>query len=180
MNLGKASVMSAAKLMRSVVLSTIVVILLCCVFILLSRAKLTMSNIRVSLIRCDTHGLWYGPIMADHDPLLLQRPTDPREKHRYSWQAGGMHMFFYTNYGDPTAMTVPFVGGFEITQLWDADRDAAEQAKEVLLGVPQVCDSPDQCSDDVDLVFVADCNFDGSDHLELATPGLEKGVPTFG
>ena len=34
-------------------------------------------------------------------------------------------------------------------------------------------------SDDVDLVLIANCNYDGSDHLELARPGLEKGVPTF-
>jgi predicted dehydrogenase len=31
----------------------------------------------------------------------------------------------------------------------------------------------------VDLVFIADCNGEGTDHLELATPGLEKGVATF-
>ena len=36
-----------------------------------------------------------------------------------------------------------------------------------------------QVSDDVDLVLVADCNYDGSDHLKLARPGLEKGVATF-
>jgi predicted dehydrogenase len=31
----------------------------------------------------------------------------------------------------------------------------------------------------VDLVFIPDCSGDGSGHLALATPGLEKGVPTF-
>ena len=29
-----------------------------------------MSAIRVGLIRCDTHGLWYGPLMASHDPRV--------------------------------------------------------------------------------------------------------------
>ena len=28
-------------------------------------------------------------------------------------------------------------------------------------------------------MLIADCNYDGSDHLKLATPGLKKGVPTF-
>ena len=135
--------------------------------------------IRTGLIRCDTHGLWFGPIMAEHDPLLLQRPMDSREEHSYSWQAGGIHMFFYANYGDPTQMTVPHVGGFEITKLWDSDPAAAEQAKAIFHGKPEICDTPDQCSDDVDLVMICDCNFDGSDHLQLATPGLEKGVPTY-
>jgi predicted dehydrogenase len=76
-------------------------------------------------------------------------------------------------------MTVPFVGGFEITKLWDVHRDAAEQAKAVFFGKPKVCDSFEECSDDVDLVFISDCNYDGADHLKLARPGLEKGVPTF-
>jgi predicted dehydrogenase len=139
------------------------------------------KKIRVGLIRCDTHGLWYGPLMAEHDPLVLQRPKpdvgDPT--HPYSWQSGGVHMFFYARYGYPTTMSVPFVGGFEITKLWDEHRDAAEQAKAVFRGVPEVCDSPEQCSDDVDLVFIADCNLDGADHVELAMPGLKKGVATF-
>jgi len=138
-----------------------------------------MAKIRVGLIRCDTHGLWYGPLMAEHDPLVLQRPMDPREPHNYTWQAGGCHKFFYSFYADPTRMTVPFVGGFEITKLWDKHRAAAEQAKAVFFGKPKVCDTFEECSDDVDLVFISDCNLDGADHLQLATPGLKKGVPTF-
>jgi predicted dehydrogenase len=34
-------------------------------------------------------------------------------------------------------------------------------------------------SEDVDLVFIADCNGDGTDHRRLATPGIERRVPTF-
>ena len=33
-----------------------------------------MSLIRVGLSRCDTHGLWYGPLMAEHDPPGLSAP----------------------------------------------------------------------------------------------------------
>ena len=33
-----------------------------------------MSLIRVGLSRCDTHGLWYGPLMAEHAPLVFQHP----------------------------------------------------------------------------------------------------------
>ena len=135
--------------------------------------------VRTGLIRCDTHGLWYGPLMADHDPLVFQRPPGDRKNISHSWQTGGIHMFFYADYGYPERMTVPFVGGFEIVKLWDADRHAAEQAKAVFRDVPEICDSPDQCSDDVDFVFIGNCNFDGADHVELATPSLEKGLPTF-
>lgn len=137
------------------------------------------ENIRVGLIRCDTHGMWYGPIMAEHDAKLLQRPMPPHCPHSYTWQVGGCHTFFYTNYADPLQMTAPFVGGFEITRLWDEDCIAAEMAARVFFGKPKVCENFDEVSDDVDLVFIADCNYDGSDHLHLARPGLEKGVSTF-
>ena len=76
-------------------------------------------------------------------------------------------------------MTAPFVDGFEIVKIWDKDRDVAEVAAKIFNSSPEVCDSFEQVSDDVDLVFIADCNGDGHDHLELATPGLKKGIPTF-
>ena len=76
-------------------------------------------------------------------------------------------------------MTARNVEGFQITKVWDEDRRSAEMFSRVFYGRPKVCDRFDQVSDDVDLVFIADCNYDGSDHLELARPGLEKGVSTF-
>jgi len=97
--------------------------------------------IRVGLIPCDTHGLWFGPLMADHDPLLLQRPRLPVGPGQYSWMSGGLHRFFYTNYHDVLEMTVPSVGGFEITRLWDEHPEAAELAAKVFHGRPQVCDT---------------------------------------
>jgi predicted dehydrogenase len=139
------------------------------------------QNIRVGLVRCDTHGLYYGALMAEHDPLVLQRPSSAMKK-KYpgaGWMTGGNHMYFYSRYGHPREMTAPFVGGFEISRLWDQHRDAAEMAAQVFFGKPKVCDGFEEVSDDVDLVFIADCGGDGSDHLELARPGLQKGVPTF-
>ena len=38
--------------------------------------------------------------MADHDPKVFQRPSDTTEGIHYSWQTGGIHMFFYTDYGE--------------------------------------------------------------------------------
>ena len=76
-------------------------------------------------------------------------------------------------------MTAKKVDGFELVKLWDEDHEVAELASRVFLNKPMVCDSFEQVSDHVDLVFIADCNGDGSDHLKLATPGLEKGVATF-
>jgi predicted dehydrogenase len=137
------------------------------------------SPIRVGLIRCDTHGAYYGALMAAHDPLRLQSPLAAGATGHYSWQSGGAHFYFYTNYSDPRQMTVEAVDGFHLARVWDEHEDAAECLAAVFDEPPLVCNSVDEVSDDVDLVFIADCNGDGSDHLQLARPGLEKGVATF-
>ena len=139
-----------------------------------------MKSIRVGMIRCDLHTVYYAALFAKHDPLMLRRPDLTRSGViRHSWQSGGAHFYHYLNYGDPRKMTAPHVPGFTLSRLWDKERDIAEIASELFLGKPKVCDSFEEVSDDVDMVFVADCNGNGSDHLALATPGLIKRVPTF-
>ena len=128
-----------------------------------------MKSIRVGIIRCDLHALYYGALMARHDPGLLRDPK----------LALGAHFYFYTHYSQVNRMTVPTVPGFRIVRVWDENRRKAENMSRVFLGRPKVCDSFQEVSDDVDLVFLADCNLDGSDHLKLSTPGLKKRVPTF-
>lgn len=136
--------------------------------------------IKVGLIRCDSHGVYYAALMARHDPLKLRDPlAGTKAVVRYTWQRGGTHEAFYQNYADPADMTVPGVEGFEITKVWDEYRDAAEMAAGLFEKKPIVCDSFEDVSDGVDLVFIADTNFEGDDHLKLAAPGLRKGVPTF-
>ena len=127
----------------------------------------TADKIRVGLIRCDLHGVYYAALMADHDPLKLR------------CKRGGAHFYHYTFYNDPRRITVETMAGFEIVRVWDAQREQAEIFSEIFHGKPRVCDTPEQVSDGVDLVFIADCDFEGKDHLELARPGLEKGVATF-
>jgi predicted dehydrogenase len=138
-----------------------------------------MPTIKLGIIRCDMHGMYYGALMAKHDPYQLQKPVEVGADTPYSWMTGGAHFYFYTFYSDPTRMTVPFLHEFEITRVWDENEAAGQAYSDVFPTHPKVCDSFDQVSDEVDLVLVADCNYDGSDHLELAAPGLEKGVPTF-
>src|SRR3989338_3216205 len=114
--------------------------------------------IRVGLIRCDTHGMWFGAQMDQHDPLLLRQPMPVNPKNRYSWQNAGVHYFFYTHYCNPWRITAPHVNGFRIVRAWDEDRKSAEAFSRVFHGRPEVCDSFEDVSDDVDLVFIADCN----------------------
>ncbi|MDA0747772.1 MAG: Gfo/Idh/MocA family oxidoreductase [bacterium] len=138
-----------------------------------------MPKIRVGIIRCDTHGMYYGPLMAEHDPIRLQKPLEDPSNAVYSWQTGGAHFYFYTLYSNPAHITVPYLHEFEIARVWDENATAAESCANVFTKRPKVCNTFNEVSDDVDLVIVADCNYDGADHAELAAPGLEKGVPTF-
>ena len=136
--------------------------------------------IRVGLIRCDTHAAYYAALIDNHDPLMFRGPDINRSGSSvHSWQNGGAYFYHYLNYGNPRLMTAPKVPGFKITKMWDENREPAEMLSEVFYGKPEVCDSFEDVSDDVDMVFIADCNGDGSDHLKLATPGLGKRVPTF-
>lgn len=139
-----------------------------------------MKKLRVGLIHCDTHGAYYGPLMAAHDPLRLRDPLGHSGiKPRHSWQTGAGHYYFYTHYCDSTQITVPTLHDFEIARIWDEDREVAEVFASIFRKRPRICAAYEEASDDVDLVFIAECNGDGSDHWRLARPGLEKGVPTF-
>ncbi|MAE65073.1 MAG: hypothetical protein CMJ18_12455 [Phycisphaeraceae bacterium] len=134
--------------------------------------------IRVGMIRCDLHAAYYAALIDKHDPLLLRQPM-PLDQSSNSWHRGGAHFYHYMYYGDPRKMTVEAVDGFQIVRVWDRNRADAEVLSRIFDGRPKVCDDFEQVSDGVDLVLIADCDGDGSDHVTLAAPGLEKGVPTF-
>ena len=130
-----------------------------------------MTRIRVGMIRCDLHAMYYAALMSKHDPIALR---DDKVSRGHS-----AHYYFYTFYADPTKMTVPNVDGFKIVKVWDQDPRMAGAINRIWHDKPEVCTAIEEVSDDVDLVFIADCNGDGSDHLRLASPGIKKGVPTF-
>jgi predicted dehydrogenase len=130
---------------------------------------MSARKIRVGMIGCDLHALYYGVQMERHDPLVL----------RSLGRGQAAFFYHYLHYSDPTRLTSPFVPGFTIAKVWDPDPQAAEVASAAFGGTPQVCETFAECSDDVDLVFIPDCNGDGSGHLKLATPGLQERVPTF-
>jgi predicted dehydrogenase len=129
----------------------------------------TQKKIRTGVIRCDLHAIYYANLIQEHDPHLLRQPELGK----------GGYFYFYTHYNDPKKIAFPRVPGFEVTKVWDEDRRAAENMSRIYYGKPRVCDTFQEVSDEVDLVLIADCNGDGSDHLKLAEPGLKKGVPTF-
>jgi len=128
-----------------------------------------MDEIRVGMVGGDLHALYYGAQMFKYDPVEM----------RQHGRGYGALYYHYVWYNSPTTMTTPFVGGFRLVKAWAQDRAEAEVMARVFDSDVEVCDSPEQCSDDVDLVFIPECSGDGSTHLQLATPGLEKGVATF-
>lgn len=139
-----------------------------------------MKNpIRVGIVRADTHGAYFAALMAPHDPLKFQRPVPVEADPPHSWMNGAAHYYFYQFCADPTLLTVDTVEGFEVVKVWDDFPESAELLSEALHSRPEVCGSFEEVSEDVDLVFIGDCNGDGSDHLKLATPGIEKGIPTY-
>ena len=124
-------------------------------------------RIRVGIIRCDTHAHWYAPYFEKPDPELY------RKVHR------GCHYYHY-RWDDPARMRLSTVPGMTIARLFDEeDRSKAAGLAEAYHGRPRVCDSYEEVSDDVDLIYIADCGYEGKDHLRFATPGLKKGVPHF-
>jgi len=124
-------------------------------------------TVRVGIIRCDTHGFWYAPFFEEGDPKLFH------EVRR------GIHYYAYRWY-DPDRQILPAIPGMVIARVWhDEGRKPAEAMSKAYRGRPIVCDSFEEVSDDVDLVFLADCNYEAEDHVRLAAPGLKKGVPHF-
>lgn len=138
--------------------------------------KKAINKIRVGMIRCDVHACWYGLLMASVDESILLK---------YFPQC---HYYFYYRHN----LKFEIVPGFELTKIWDGfhphegisriedeKMTNAEIFAKTFLSKPKICNTPEEVSDGVDLVFIADCMGQGEDHLALAAPGLRKGIPTF-
>ena len=125
-----------------------------------------MSKKKLGLIRADTHGYYYGIMLDDCDPLLLQ-------KHNHV-----CHHYASSIYR-PEVITFPRVEGFEIVKVYDENSEKAKAFSETFLGKATVCETVEEMVDGIDAIFIADCNGGGGDHLEFARPFLEARIPTF-
>ena len=147
---------------------------------------------RLAIVRCDTHAYWYGVFMDEPDVMTLatvhdDAPTRP-----------GIHNYFKDG-NEYTRLKIERVSGFVISKLFDRifetgqdDRGnpilqygtypgRAEQFSQTFLSRPVVCETIQEAATDVDAAYIADSSSpgDGADHLELARPFLERGIPTF-
>lgn len=98
------------------------------------------------------HGTAFATAFNDYDPVKCKQ---------YSWTF---------------APARRQLGSGRVVKVWDPIREWAERLAEVC-NIPQVADSPDECSEDVDAVIVVD---DGSgSHSDWALTPLRRGLPTF-
>ena len=140
----------------------------------MSEVSAAKDVVRVGIIRCDTHAFFYAHIFDRPNPALSRK---------HHW---GNHYYFH-HWDDPARKRIPTVPGMAITRLlpdrpWEQRDTTGANARglaQALDGRPKICKSLDEVSDDVDLVYIADCDHEGKDHLKFAAPGLKKGVPHF-
>jgi len=148
--------------------------------------------VRLAIVRCDSHAYWFAPYLDEVDPVVLATYSDDAPtRQEVHW-----HGCSKANYG---AMAIERVPGFAITKVFDrvGDRSFYNTDPELLQygsypgrglafcdtlsGRPQLCDTIEQATEDVDAAFICDSSSpkDGMDHLELTRPFLEKGIPCF-
>jgi len=136
---------------------------------------------RLAIVRCDTHAYWFGIFMDKVDPQILATYTEDSPTRE------AVHHYFKV-LGNPRQLKVEPVPGFVITKVFDrVDRlyggypARAREFSEAFLSHPKVCDTYEELVEDVDAAYIADSSGpqDGADHLELARPFLERGIPCF-
>lgn len=147
---------------------------------------------RVAIVRCDSHAYWYAPFLAPVRPDVLATYDDDAPTRQ------SVH-YYASAVGDYRRLAVEPVGGLVVTRVFDrvGDRDAANEDPERLqygtypgrarafcdtfVERPAVCHTIAEAMEDVDAAFICDSSSpkDGADHLALARPFLERGIPCF-
>ncbi|MFH0965008.1 MAG: Gfo/Idh/MocA family oxidoreductase [Planctomycetota bacterium] len=147
---------------------------------------------RVALVRCDTHGYWFGAFMDEVDPLILY------QDHEDAPTRACIHHYF-KDHTSVSRLKIERVPGFVITKIFDnipengRDKEGgpilqygsypgrAKEFSRTFKSHPKICETLDEMVRDVDAAYIADSSApgDGADHLELVRPFLEKGIPCF-
>lgn len=109
-----------------------------------------------------THGPIFATCFNGYDPAQLAAHA-------------GEGKFPFSPVEPPLAGRASFEG-VRAVKIWDPVREAAEHLA-AIVGIDEVCDTPEQCTAGVDAVIIPD---DGSgDQYKYAVPALQKGIPTF-
>ena len=147
---------------------------------------------RVAIVRCDTHAYWFGVFMDECDPLILATCSDDAPTRT------SVHGYFKAG-NNYKKLKIERVPGLVISKVYDRipEHGVDDQGvpklqyatyperaiafSETFLSRPKVCDTYEELLEDVDAAYIADSSSpgDGADHLELARPFLERGIPCF-
>lgn len=128
-----------------------------------------MKSIRLAIIRCDTHALWYAPFMVGCDLVKLRDYINV------------CHRFFANKWHPESELVIKRQPGFRLVKVYDRPGGSRRAARfaEIFTDRPRVCTRLEEATQDVDAAFIACCDLDGADHLKLASPFLRRGIPTF-
>ncbi len=117
--------------------------------------------LRIALIRVDEHAWWFGGFFNDYDEARLEK-NHPRSAQR-----------------NRTIKDVKIpLPGVRIVKVWDRDPAKAQEFARTY-HIPVVAARVEEMAEGVDGVLLVDAVGDGSDHLRLVRPFLEKGIPAF-
>ena len=123
-------------------------------------------KVRVGIVRCDTHGYYFGMLMAPSDPVFIEKVN--KIVHYYA-----------TDWYDPAHIILPTTYDFDLVTCWDYAYKNAEEFSQAFLGKPKPCRTLAQTAQDIDVAYIGDCDGGGGDHLKLATPFIKRGIPTY-
>ncbi len=126
-----------------------------------SQAQAPASDVRLGLVNVNAHAWWFGGYFNPYDEARLERN------------------FARAAIRNRTVKDVPLpLGGATIVAVWDADPARAQEFA-ATFRVPRVAARLEELAEGIDAVLIVDAEGDGADHLRLATPFLERGLPAF-
>ena len=109
------------------------------------------------MVRCDGHAYTFGPLLAECHPHVYRDNCHAQ----YYWMIDGAH---------PNKLRTPIIPGFKLVKVWEPDPDrrhpgmstSAADLADTFVVKPEVCSNIDEVTEDIDAVFINNCNGDGS------------------
>jgi predicted dehydrogenase len=132
---------------------------------LLHGASLPNKTLRIGLISAASYGYMAAP-----------RTTGSNHGTAFATACNGFDELKRKQFAGTFVASKRRLDDVRVVCIWDPLKAAAEKLADVC-HIAKVCDTPQQCADDVDAVFIAD---DGSgEQWKYALHPLRKGVPTY-
>jgi len=126
-----------------------------------SAAAPVAKTIRIGMLNVDGHAWWFGGFFNPYDEARLEK-NFPRAADRNRLIRG-------------IILPIP---GARIVKVWGQDPKAVGEFA-ATYDNPQVVEKPGDMLEGIDAVMLVNAGGDGSNHLELIRPFLERGIPAY-